>query len=203
MMDIKALQTALLSKGYGIGTADGVAGAKTYAALLGYAAKRSMTDLLLLGKACAVYLDRHDIDTPARLANFIGQACHESGGWRYLRELWGPTPAQRGYEGRKDLGNTQPGDGHRFMGRGIFQVTGRANYADMAARMGLPLTDTPSLLELPDNAVWSACLFWQSRGLSALADAGQEDAITRRINGGTNGIDERRAIVARVKGLLT
>jgi putative chitinase len=203
MTDIRRLQSVLLSRGYSIGIADGIAGRRTYAALLAHVSGRRMDGLLELGAGCAAHLPGHGIaDTPARLANFLGQAAHESGGFQFMREIWGPTPAQRRYEGRRDLGNTQPGDGKRFMGRGIFQLTGRANYAEMAVRTGLPLVDQPELAERPDTAVLTACIFWQTRGLSALADAGQEDTITRRINGGTNGIADRRRLVGIAKGML-
>jgi putative chitinase len=203
MIDVARLQTRLLTKGYSIGIADGVAGQRTMAALLAYVSDRRMEKLLDLGKACAVYLPAFSMmDTVPRLANFIGQAAHESGGFHDLKEIWGPTPAQRRYEGRTDLGNNQPGDGKRFMGRGIFQITGRANYADMAMRTGLHLIEQPELIEVPDTAVLTACIYWKTRRLSLLADAGREDEITHRINGGTNGIAERRALVAKVKELF-
>lgn len=88
-------------------------------------------------------MQRYGIDTKARQAAFLAQIGHESGRLRYVRELWGPTPAQRRYEGRKDLGNTQPGDGKRFMGRGLIQVTGRANYTTCGQALGLPLLEQP------------------------------------------------------------
>lgn len=202
-MDITRVQQRLIKAGYAIGSADGQAGPKTFAGILAFVGMRPMSAMLDLGSACAMSLPPSGImDTSARLASFVGQACHETGGFRYLAEIWGPTPAQRGYEGRADLGNTQPGDGYRFRGRGIFQTTGRANYAKAAAALSLPLLDHPELLEQPANAVRSACAFWQARGLSAYADAGRDDDITHRINGGTNGIDDRRRLVARAKGLL-
>lgn len=175
-----------------------------YAALIAYIAGRAASpSFTSLGIAMAQHLPAYGIiDTPARLANFLGQACHETGGFRYLREIWGPTAAQKRYEGRGDLGNVQPGDGKRFMGRGIFQTTGRANYTTTGQAIGLDLVGNPALLETPDVAVLSACHFWESRHLSQLADQGAEDQITRRINGGTNGINERRAFVAKAKGVL-
>ena len=203
MIDIANLQMALLNKGHSIGIADGIAGRRTYAALMAEVSDRRMDKLLDLGAACAVHVPRFGlIDTVPRLANFFGQAAHESGGFRYMRELWGPTPVQLRYEGRADLGNTRRGDGMRFMGRGIFQLTGRANYADMALRTGLPLVEQPELAEQPDTAVLTACLFWNTRRLNQFADNRQEDTITRRINGGTNGIADRREKVAKLKALL-
>lgn len=125
-----------------------------------------------------------DIDTPIRQAAFIPQVGHESGGFLYTREIWGPTPAQRGYEGRADLGNTQPGDGKRFMGRGLIQITGRANYAEAGAALGLDLVKFPQLIETDDDiAALTAAWFWSKRGLNALADRGDFLGISIRING--------------------
>lgn len=204
MIDWTKVQKKLLAAGYDIGGADGIPGKRTYTALLAFVAQRPMGALEALGTAMAVHLSAHGIpDSAARLANFLGQASHETGQFRYLREVWGPTPAQRGYEGRPDLGNNQPGDGYRYRGRGIFQLTGRANYREIGASIGQPLESNPELAERPDIAVLTACRYWQSRGLNALADQGLEDTITRRINGGTNGIEERRRFVARLRGLLS
>ena len=129
------------------------------------------------------------INTPARQASFLAQLARESGQLLYVREL----ASGAAYEGRKDLGNVQPGDGVRFRGRGLIQVTGRSNYAACGKALGLDLLAQPALLEQTVNACRSAGWFWQSRGLNALADAGDQVAVTRRINGGTNGLAERLA----------
>lgn len=148
-----------------------------------------------LAQVCSVYA----INTPERLAAFLAQLGHESGALRYVREVWGPTPAQQRYEGRADLGNTQPGDGKRFMGRGLIQLTGRANYAAFRDRMrarGIECPDfeaEPERVEEPRWAAMSAGDFWNSRNLNALADAGQFERITRKINGGLNGQADRLA----------
>lgn len=142
------------------------------------------------------------IDTPIRQAMFLAQVGHESGRLVYVRELWGPTAAQSGYEGRTDLGNIQPGDGRKFMGRGLIQVTGRANYARAAAALNLPLLDQPELLEQPSNAALSACWFWNTHALNVLADAGDFETITRRINGGLNGLADRQALLATCRAAL-
>ena len=150
------------------------------------------------------------INTPARQASFLAQLAHESGQLLYVRELWGPTPAQVRYErdftaawppkvrtDRNqlpfDLGNSQAGDGSRFRGRGLIQITGRTNYAACSRALGLDLLTKPEMLEQNVNACRSAGWFWQSRGLNALADAGDQAAVTRRVNGGTNGLAERLA----------
>jgi len=137
-------------------------------------------------------LARYGIDTPARIAAFLAQIGHESGGLRWARELWGPTLAQQRYEGRKDLGNTQPGDGRRYMGRGLIQITGRANYAAVGEALGIDCVSAPEVLESPLYAALSAGWYWDSRRLNPLADRGDILAITRRINGRTNGLEDRR-----------
>ncbi|AZG13864.1 glycoside hydrolase family 19 protein [Cupriavidus pauculus] len=134
----------------------------------------------------------YGIDSPARQAAWLAQIGHESGGFIYTRELWGPTPAQLRYEGRADLGNTQPGDGKRFMGRGLIQITGRANYRSCGAALGVDLEANPTLLQGDALAARSAGWYWRSWGLNALADAGDFAALTRRINGGLNGLDDRK-----------
>ena len=152
--------------------------------------------------ACALY----DITTPARIAAFLAQVGHESGGFRYTTEIWGPTPAQQRYEGRKDLGNTQPGDGPRFRGHGFIQTTGRANHASVRDRLRERLSvEVPdfearpeALAELP-WACLSAADYWDMRRLNALADAGDFEAITRKVNGGLNGYADRIARWERAK----
>ncbi|HPG95113.1 MAG TPA: hypothetical protein PLR28_11205 [Dokdonella sp.] len=128
---------------------------------------------------------------PVRIAAWLAQVGHESGGFRFVREIWGPTPAQMRYEGRKDLGNTQPGDGFRFRGRGLIQITGRTNYAQLERAFRLPLLTQPELLEQPELAARSAARFWAANGCNALADSGDFTALTRRINGGLNGLADR------------
>lgn len=139
-----------------------------------------------------------DINTPARQASFLAQIGHESGQLRYVQEI----ASGAAYEGRKDLGNTQPGDGIRYKGRGLIQITGRANYT--AAMMGLDIDciEHPELLELPVNACRSACWFWKTRSLNELADAGDQVKVTRRINGGTNGLADRLALFEVARKVL-
>jgi putative chitinase len=141
-----------------------------------------------LNAACNAF----QIDTPSRLAMFLAQIGHESGGLAYVEEL----ASGDAYEGRKDLGNTQPGDGRRYKGRGLIQITGRANYAktrdELDAVRAPDFEATPSALALPQWAAWSAAAYWHWTKLNALADAGKFDAITQRINGGQNGAEDRR-----------
>ena len=145
---------------------------------------------------------RWQIDSRMRQAAFLAQIGHESGQLKWVKEIWGPTPAQSRYEGRKDLGNTQPGDGKRFMGRGLIQITGRENYRRTGAALGIPLLDKPELLEQPEWAAASAAWWWANHGLNELADAGEFEQITRRINGGLNGQKERLELWARAKEVL-
>ena len=139
------------------------------------------------------------ITTPARAASFLAQLAHESGQLLYVREL----ASGAAYEGRRDLGNVQPGDGVRFRGRGLIQVTGRTNYTACGKALGLDLLAKPEMLEQTVNACRSAGWFWQSRGLNALADAGDQVALTRRINGGTNGLAERLAFFKVAQKVLS
>ena len=150
------------------------------------------------------------VTTVRRAAMWCAQLGHESVGLRYMREIWGPTPAQRGYEGRVDLGNTRPGDGKRFMGRGPIQVTGRHNYTSLsqwAHKEGLVPTptffvDNPTELEKPRHGFLGAVWYWTTqRPLNQLSDAGDLTGATRAINGGTNGINDRRARYNRALAL--
>ena len=147
-------------------------------------------------------MSRHAIVTSLRIAAFIAQVGHESGQLRYVREIWGPTQQQAGYEGRADLGNTVKGDGSRYRGRGLIQVTGRANYAACGEALGLDLINKPELLELPQHAAMSAAWFWSTKGLNTLADQGQFAKITRRINGGLTGQADRQALYDKALKVL-
>lgn len=138
-------------------------------------------------------LDEYEINTPLRIAHFWAQASHECAGFKTMHEYWGPTAAQKGYEGRRDLGNTQPGDGKRFMGRGIFQLTGRANYRAYGNKIGLDLEADPELAADPTNALRLACEYWKAKKLNKLADENNLKAITKKINGGYNGLADRQA----------
>lgn len=157
-------------------------------------------------------LTKYSITTKFRAASFVANLLKESESFEYSREIWGPTPAQRRYEGRRDLGNTEPGDGKRFMGRGYIQTTGRSNYEKVGEELGLDLLNHPELLEEPKNAMLSAGFFWKSKNLNALADClrGVRDAaeqrtltaICRKVNGGTNGLSERVANYWRCLAVL-
>jgi len=148
-------------------------------------------------------MQEYQVNTSARQSAFLAQILHESGRLKYVRELWGPTAAQKGYEFRADLGNTEPGDGFKYRGRGLIQVTGRSNYALCGLALDLDLLEYPELLEQPVNACRSAGWFWSNHGLNELADAGDFLKITKRINGGTNGLADRQALYALVDDITT
>jgi putative chitinase len=148
-------------------------------------------------------MDEFDINTPERVAAFIAQVGHESGRLLYSREIWGPTPVQEKYEGRTDLGNVFPGDGSKFRGRGLIQITGRSNYKACGSALGIDFESHPEILEQPDAASRSAAWFWKAHGCNELADAGQFEHITRRINGGLNGQPERIALWDSTKAAIT
>lgn len=176
----------------------------TLRAALGCSTLRAASWAPHLQRACEIFA----INTPARLAAFLAQIGHESGRLQFSREIWGPTPAQARYEGRADLGNTQPGDGRRFAGRGLIQTTGRANYG--ATRDGLrkfmpdvpDFEADPAALEQSEWAALSAAWYWHDRGLNALADVGDFRRICLRVNGGTNGMADRLALWAKAKEVL-
>jgi predicted chitinase len=141
------------------------------------------------------------ITTPKRAAAFLAQLGHESLSLKFFEEIWGPTQAQRGYEGRLDLGNTQPGDGKRFKGRGPIQLTGRANYRRYGQLLGLRLEQNPELAARPDVGFRTAAMFWSQIGANAKADAGDFRGITHRINGGFNGMDDRVRRLAAINAM--
>lgn len=150
-----------------------------------------------------------EIDTPAREAAFVAQLAHESGQLRFMEEIWGPTAAQRRYEPPSTLatklGNTEPGDGQRFKGRGPIQITGRANYKRFGDLLDLDLVADPLRAAVPDLAFRIAGLFWSKKGLTALADLATAESfreITRRINGGFNGLADRERFYAVARTVL-
>jgi putative chitinase len=149
------------------------------------------------------------IETPPRVAAFVAQLAHESGQFLFMEEIWGPTPAQRRYEPQSSLaatlGNTETGDGKRFKGRGPIQITGRANYRRFGDLLGIDLVSDPERAAHPELAFRVAGLFWSKKGLSELADRATDEAfreITRRINGGFNGLDDRRRFYAVARTVL-
>jgi putative chitinase len=164
-------------------------------------------------------LPKWEINTTPRIQMFLAQVGHESGSFRYVREI----ASGNAYEGRVDLGNIFPGDGKLFKGRGLIQVTGRANYQSCSLALfgSNKLLQNPDILATPQYAVESACWFWKTRGLNELCDKPEDwdktilrkdepprifskiEWITKKINGGLNGIKERQEIYKRAKEVLT
>jgi putative chitinase len=159
----------------------------------------------------------YEIDTPGEYCHFLAQACHETDHFKTLREY----ASGREYEGRTDLGNTKPGDGVKFKGRGIFQTTGRANYLQLGIKQGRRdmFINAPELLEQPQYAVWSACEYWKTRCLNDAANHADSDLLKKKyrgavidvspvefisltINGGYNGMEERKKYYAIAESVL-
>lgn len=141
-----------------------------------------------------------EINTPLRQAHFLAQLGHESGSLRYVREL----ASGKAYEGRKDLGNVQPGDGVMYKGRGLIQLTGRANYEAFNGFLDddVDVVEHPAKVEEPELATLVAGWFWWKNNLNKLADKDDVVAVTKRVNGGTNGLDDRKGYLSRAKKVL-
>ncbi len=141
------------------------------------------------------------VSTDLRAAHFLAQAAHETAGFKTLVEYGGTAYFSR-YDGRKDLGNTQSGDGARYRGRGIFQITGRYNYGVMGRMIGIDLVKTPERAAEPDISVQTALHYWANRRLNPIADNDDIVTITKKINGGRNGLADRQAKLIRAKAAL-
>jgi putative chitinase len=141
------------------------------------------------------------INTPLRMAHFLAQLGHESASMVFTSEI----ASGKAYEGRADLGNTHPGDGPRFKGRGLIQITGRSNYTAYGQSRGRDfITGDNNLLLATDPNIAADCSgwFWTTHNLNPLADQDNALAITKKINGGTNGLDDRLSRLKLTKCLL-
>lgn len=170
----------------------------TLAILQAISPKGSRPIMAAIAPAMEIQCPLVGITSKLRMAHFLAQAAEESDGFKVLIEY----ASGRAYEGRKDLGNTEPGDGVRFKGRGLFQLTGRANYRLIGDKLGLPLVEHPEIAAEPDNAVRIACEYWRSHNLNPLADADDIRGITRKVNGGYRGLDVRKIYLAMAKKAL-
>lgn len=169
-------------------------------------------------EALNMILPDYDIDTPQRVAAFLAQSAHESGGFRFLKEnlnykaaslrkvfpkyfpsdelatAYANKPemiANRVYGGRMGNGDEHSGDGYKYCGRGLIQLTGKSNYQNFADSIETAVEDIPEFLATFEGAVQSACWFWESNNLNQFADKGDILTMTKRINGGTIGLEDR------------
>lgn len=147
-------------------------------------------------------MEEGEINTPLRQAAFIAQIAHETGGFKWFRELGSAAYFKR-YEHRTDLGNVKPGDGSRFKGRGFIQMTGRSNYAAAGNFLGLDLVNNPELAETPEVGARIAIWYWTTKHLNSFADKEDFKTITKKINGGLNGYDDRLEYYNRAKKILS
>ena len=139
------------------------------------------------------------INTPLRMAHFLAQIAHESVEMKYTKEI----ASGKAYEGRKGLGNTSPGDGVKYKGRGLIQLTGKYNYIKYKAYCGYDVVAKPELIAKPVGAVRSSMWFWQTNSLNYYADRKEFIKITKRINGGTNGLQQRQRYYDKALTALT
>ena len=145
-----------------------------------------------------LHMPKYEVNNYLRVCHFLAQAAHEAASFRTLEEY----ASGAAYEGRKDLGNVKAGDGVRYKGRGIFQLTGRANYRTIGAKIGMDLENNPELAESPEVSVLTALEYWKSRDLNRFADRDDVESITRRINGGLNGFEDRKRYLSKAKTVI-
>jgi len=143
-------------------------------------------------------LDKYQINTDLRICHFLAQVIHESGCFYYFEEI----ASGVAYENRHDLGNIQPGDGVKFKGRGIIQITGRNNYTQLSKDLGQDFINYPKLLATDEWGIISAGWFWNSRNLNILADKDDITDISKRINGGLNGLSDRQIWLDKAKSVI-
>lgn len=141
------------------------------------------------------YMKEYGVITLIRIWSYLAQIGHESGQLRYSEEI----ASGKAYEGRKDLGNIEVGDGVKFKGRGLIQITGRFNYEKLSNTFGVDFIQDPELLKTPEWAIRSSLWFWETKGLNAIADTGDFEKLTRHVNGGINGLKDRLEIFERCK----
>ena len=229
-IDGKAVQQRLTDAGYYHAAIDGAFGRRSYAALFSAVARRDLGDVgLAIGDGCVASMRAAGIDQPLRLAHFIAQTATETGGFATLEEnlsysakrlmaVWpGRFPtlastdglalnpvalANKVYGGRLGNGPAASGDGYRYRGRGLIQLTGRANYAAREAETGILLVTHPELASDPATAVRIACLYWQSRSINLAADEDDLAKVRAAVNGGAIGIDDARQSLKRAKAMI-
>ena len=166
-----------------------------------FSGRRAESQSRIVGEVSAVFaptLDIYAINTKLRIAHFMGQVTHECAGFRTTEEF----ASGAAYEGRVDLGNSKKGDGKRYKGRGLIQLTGRSNYRSIGKKLSLPLEDSPELAAEAVTSLKIACEYWQSRDINAAADRDDLIKATRLVNGGLNGLEDRRKYLQKAKTAL-
>lgn len=151
-------------------------------------------------------MEEFEINTPLRISAFLAQIAHESGEFKWMEEIWGPTKYQIKYDPpcskAKELGNTDIGDGKKYKGRGPIQLTGKANYKKYGNILNLDLVEYPENAATKEVAFRIAALYWKLNGLNELADDENFTKITKRINGGTLGLENRQKYYEKAKEIL-
>lgn len=166
-----------------------------------FSGTKAQAQARIVGAISAVFaptLDHYDINTKLRIAHFMGQVTHECAGFRTTEEF----ASGAAYEGREDLGNIHRGDGKRYKGRGLIQLTGRANYREIGDVLGLPLEDDPELAAEPVTSLKIACEYWKTRKINDAADRDDLIKATKLVNGGLNGLEDRRKYLQKAKTAL-
>lgn len=227
MIDARRAQQRLCDRGFAVAV-DGAFGPKSFAALMAFTGNTQRGAMHEnLGAAAAKHFVGHQVDTPRRIVDFFAQSSVETQGFtrlvenlnytaKRIRAVWpsrfasvaaaepfarNPQAlANKVYGGR--FGNVNSGDGWKYRGRGTKQTTFRDNYAEVERITGLPVLANPDLLAEPDDGMLAGCIYWRERGCAALADAGDFTALTQRINGGTNGLADRKAARQRASLIL-
>lgn len=164
----------------------------------GAKARRQKEIIDEISPVLASTLEEYGINTRLRIAHFLGQCCHESAGFRTTEEF----ASGDAYERRSDLGNTRRGDGRRYKGRGLIQLTGRANYRDVGQALGVDLENNPLLAEAPQLSLKIACEYWKRRKINPDCDRDDIIRVTKKVNGGWNGLEDRRRYTAKAKAAL-
>ena len=230
MIDVTRLQQRLATSGFYHSSIDGALGRRTYAALFGFVARGDLGDMgLAIGEACVAFMPVAGITSELRLAHFLAQTAAETGGYKRLEEnlnysakrMMAVFPSRfpnmastaglannprafalKVYSNRLGNGSPATGDGFTYRGRGLIQLTGRSNYAAREAETSIPLVTHPELASDPKTSLRIACLYWTSRGINGPADQDDVRAVRILVNGGTNGLEEAKAHLARAKKAL-
>jgi putative chitinase len=164
----------------------------------GSKAARQAEIIAEISPVLASTLASYGINTRLRIAHFLGQCCHESAGFRTTEEF----ASGEAYEKRKDLGNTKDGDGPRYKGRGLIQLTGRANYRDLGKVLKIDLEGNPFRAAEPELSLTIACEYWKKRKINPDCDRDDIITVTKKINGGLNGLEDRRNYTRKAKAAL-